>query len=396
MRVVRVIAWVVMVLLCIFAFVRTGSVALCGIAAAAFLIPVVGWAMALLASRSFSASLACATTTAKESPVTATLTLANESVFPVACVRAVVNARNLLTSQAMTTQVNVSCGPRSTVDVPLEFSSALCGRVECAVESVQLFDPFRLFSRTVACSAQRRFTVMPGLHDVLLRDVYAASPLSDTTVFSPYAKGTDLSEVFGLREYEAGDELKRIHWKLSEKLDQMIVRDASLPLDNALLLFWDKNLSSTATGASPGSDEAAHRADAMAEVMLALMEQLARADVTFEVASNDIPASRCIRAFMTDENDIYELIGQLLSSPLAPAAEPGLLEYERFFGALTCSRLLYVCCERPADFELLLGQREAVLLICDGGSDIRTVGPITVIHFPADGARFALEMLGVL
>ena len=297
-----------MVLLCIFAFVRTGSVALCGIAAAAFLIPVVGWAMALLASRSFSASLACATTTAKESPVTATLTLANESVFPVACVRAVVNARNLLTSQAMTTQVNVSCGPRSTVDVPLEFSSALCGRVECAVESVQLFDPFRLFSRTVACSAQRRFTVMPGLHDVLLRDVYAASPLSDTTVFSPYAKGTDLSEVFGLREYEAGDELKRIHWKLSEKLDQMIVRDASLPLDNALLLFWDKNLSSTATGASPGSDEAAHRADAMAEVMLALMEQLARADVTFEVASNDIPASRCIRAFMTDENDIYELI----------------------------------------------------------------------------------------
>ena len=389
MRVVRFIAWVAVALLCGVAFVRTGSALLLGIAIAAVVLPLAGWLAVVLASRGVGVQLGSRTSATKGSAVALQVTFANESRFPVPHARVTVRVRNLLTGEAADVPVSASLPPRSTVSVPVELSSALCGRLECSVDRMRLFEVFRLFSRGVACQAERRLTVMPNLHEARLRDVYAASPLSDTTVFSPYVRGSDLSETFGLREYEQGDELKRIHWKLSEKIDKMIVRDASLPLDNALMMFWDK-------GVSTRSEDSALAADTMAEVVLALMEQLVHAGVTFEISSNDIPASRCVRAFVTDENDIYEVIGQLLSAPFVPAAESGLAEYLRFYGDLTCSRLLYVCAERPHNLENLIGQREAVLLVCDGGSDMTTRAQVAEVHFPPGDARIALDMMGAM
>lgn len=389
MRVVRFIAWVAVVLLCSVAFVRTGSALLLGIVITAIVMPLVGWLGVVFASREVDVDLASHTSATKGAAIALQVKFANGSRVPVPTARAIVYVRNLLTGEVADLPVSAPLSPRSNVTVPVELSSELCGRVECSVDRVQLFELFRLFSRTIECPAERRLTVMPDLHEARLRDVYAASPLSDTTVFSPYVRGSDLSETFGLREYEQGDELKRIHWKLSEKIDKMIVRDASLPLDNALMLFWDKRVSENAS-------DVALAADTMAEVVLALMEQMVQAGVAFEISSNDIPASRCTRAFVTDENDIYEVIGQLLSAPFAPAAESGLAEYVRFYGDLTCSRLLYVCAERPYNLENLIGQREAVLLVCDGGSDMTARGQVAEVHFPPGDARVALDMMGAM
>ncbi len=43
--------------------------------------------------------------------------------------------------------------------------------------------------------------------------------------------GTDVSEVFGLREYREGDPLQSIHWKLSGKMNQLIVREFGRPVN---------------------------------------------------------------------------------------------------------------------------------------------------------------------
>lgn len=389
MRVVRIIVWVAMMIACGLASALTGSGLLAGLGIAVLATPLLGWVACIVASRGVHMDLACATTANKGAPVKLEVVFSNETPVPIAHARVDVKARNMLTAEECVTPVMACLSPRSTLTVVAELDSAYCGRIECTTERIVLFEPFRMLSRAVACPSERRFTVMPTLHDAQVGDMYAVSPLSDTTVFSPSIKGSDLSEVFGLREYEAGDELRRIHWKLSEKIDQMIVRDASLPLDNSLLLFWDKHVEGNAR-------DVPRKADTMAEVVLAIMQRLAHAGVTFEVASNDIPASRCIRSFVTDEDDIYEMIGQLLSYPVAYAGEPGLVEYRRFYGAPTCSRMLYVCCQRPDGVDVMLGGRDAVLLICDGAYDFLMNQQVAEIHFQPGGAREALEILGVM
>ena len=99
---------------------------------------------------------------------------------------------------------------------------------------------------------------------------------------------------------------------------------------------------------------------------------------------------------MTDEADIYEVIGQLLSSPVIAAEASGIEEYRRFYGNLTCSRLIYICSEQPVGLEQALGMSQALLFICDGGLEAVVHPQISEIHFPADGARMALEMAGAM
>ncbi|MFQ9125625.1 MAG: DUF58 domain-containing protein [Butyricicoccaceae bacterium] len=40
-------------------------------------------------------------------------------------------------------------------------------------------------------------------------------------------KGTDATEMFDIRSYAPGDDIRSIHWKLSGKTDELIVRQAS-------------------------------------------------------------------------------------------------------------------------------------------------------------------------
>lgn len=50
-------------------------------------------------------------------------------------------------------------------------------------------------------------------------------------IYDGKKSGTDVSEVFGLREYREGDTLQSIHWKLSGKMHQLIVREFGRPVN---------------------------------------------------------------------------------------------------------------------------------------------------------------------
>lgn len=389
--------------LAVLAFVRTGWVALLAIAVAVAAVPVVGWIAAFLSARRVELTLESVSSVPKGRPAALKVALENRSRLPIPCAEARVAAHNLLTDETALIDVRLAAAPRGRVEGLVELESELCGRMDCRIERARLFDPLRILARKAPCGAERRFTVVPTLHDSRLRDIYAAAPLSDTTVFSPYLRGSDLSEPFGLREYEPGDEIRRIHWKLSEKTDQLVVRDPSLPLDNSLLLFWDKSLPER-LGAAP------LRADTMAEVVLALMEQLARAGVAFEAACSEPRSGRCSRTFVTEENDIYELVGHLLSSPCAPAPESGLDSYLRLYGTLGCSRLIYVCAQRPFGLADATAGRDVLLLMCDepvpggeGAEGAASAGQGVVrahdaieVHFAPGEAAEALTMAGAM
>ncbi len=51
--------------------------------------------------------------------------------------------------------------------------------------------------------------------------------------------GHDVNEIFSMREYTQGDEIRKIHWKLSAKQDKLIVRDFGLPLNYPIFLLLE-------------------------------------------------------------------------------------------------------------------------------------------------------------
>ncbi len=54
-----------------------------------------------------------------------------------------------------------------------------------------------------------------------------------------HQKGDDYSEIFEIRFYREGDELKHIHWNMSSKFQEFLVKVGSEPLQERWLLMME-------------------------------------------------------------------------------------------------------------------------------------------------------------
>lgn len=114
------------------------------------------------------------------------------------------------------------------------------GRVDVRVEEILVWDPFNLFCRHIKCASKAGFDVMPENErsHVYISDAFF-NKIEESDRFSAVRGGDDPSEVFQVREYREGDKLQRVHWKLSAKLDQMMFKEGSMPIQTSAMLLLD-------------------------------------------------------------------------------------------------------------------------------------------------------------
>lgn len=74
-----------------------------------------------------------------------------------------------------------------------------------------------------------------------------------------------------------------MHWKLSSKLDKLVVREPSLPVRRSVLVFWER----TQTAAPEQSD-------AQADVVVTACRSLLESGVQFTVCWNDAQEQQCV------------------------------------------------------------------------------------------------------
>ncbi len=97
----------------------------------------------------------------------------------------------------------------------------------------------------------------------------------DSKIFKKHNSGDDPSEIFALKEYVMGDKPNRIHWNLSLKHNELIVRHYSQPVNSSIILIIDF------CGTS-GAD--AQALDTAAEVAFSIAFFLTENDIPFKLA----------------------------------------------------------------------------------------------------------------
>lgn len=114
-----------------------------------------------------------------------------------------------------------------------------CGNVKVTLEQVKCYDKFGLFCWNQKQGARMDIMVYPAQ----IRINTELSGRFQTTVsgelYDQTRKGQDVSEVFGLRGYAEGDPLGSIHWKLSSKVDDLVVREFGYPSNYNVLILYD-------------------------------------------------------------------------------------------------------------------------------------------------------------
>lgn len=290
----------------------TGSAAAAALTLALLLLPLLALGGDLAAARRVRCTISAPVNLQKNAQGTLRLTLQNGSVLPVSRAVCRVEVQNLLTGE--TALLRAECGllPRRERTVELTLRAAHSGRLSVRVECVRLYDAFGLIGVRALAGASAGVTVQPDTFAQTLIISPAAAPNLDAEQYAPDRPGSDLTEPYQIRDYVPGDSRRQILWKLSGKYDRLLVKDASLPVQQDILVFWER------TQAAPD----AVRTDAQAEVLVTLCRSLLSQGAPFTLAWNEAGGARCVSFVLRELDNLIGVLPRLLSAAAVTGA-PG-------------------------------------------------------------------------
>lgn len=262
------------------------------------LLPLASWAVNIYIRRHLQADILTPTTTAKRTAASCRVRIRNGAFLPVMRYGCQVSIRNDLTEEEQTVTLTGSIGAKGESSQTILLQSRYCGRVYVQIRRFTLLDYLGLLPMKAPVKADARLTILPDLYpmdaDMTARPAYADDGASNR-------RGEDRSEVYQLREYRPGDDIRQIHWKLSSKLDELILKEASQPESRSLLVFWDKR-----TGGTP------QQMDALAEVVSSAGMALLQSGVPYTLCwtdRDDLQAQD-----ISEENQLLQAIPALVKT----------------------------------------------------------------------------------
>ena len=195
----------------------------------------------------------------------------------------------------------VTVRPRkvSKLQGKLALDTTHCGILQCSAKGSRVCDYLGLFALPVRGSQERELLVLP-------RPV-PPDPLPNLTAFATGRRrpkpGGGFSEEHELREYREGDNLRDVHWKLSAKTDQLILREAQEPIRERILLTFDLPVT-------------AAQLDSVLSRLLWLSRWLIDHETHHEIRWIDPRNGELQRVLIQNKDELVPLLRTLLSSPL--------------------------------------------------------------------------------
>ena len=110
------------------------------------------------------------------------------------------------------------------------YSVNLCGNYEFELVRIKLYDFSRLFYVTKRVKNMQMLRVMPQIDEIPVGITdRVRNFFGDSDIYDDLRPGYDPSELFDVREFQNGDRLQSVHWKLSARTDELMVKENSLP-----------------------------------------------------------------------------------------------------------------------------------------------------------------------
>ena len=222
-------------------------------------------AISLLVPRQITLTLSAPETVGRGEQMTCTLTVSSSGIP--AQFELTVEAENSFTGEYSTRVMPLSVGKKPAA-LSWQLAETHSGVVRLSCTSVREFDSFGLFSRKRICTAQAEVLLPPQSFPVSVCLDQAVEVLLDSESYSAQKAGNDPGETFRIREYVPGDPIRQIHWKLSEKMGTLMVREFGLPAMNRLLLVF-----------LPEESLSPEQLDAMLDTMVSVSSELLRQEL---------------------------------------------------------------------------------------------------------------------
>ena len=348
------LGWLVLEALLCWCFAYFGSVEALALSILMILVPLSTIPLSLYQKNRIAIRIEAAPSQRKQERGIVTVWLENPTWLPVLRIRCDVSVQNQLNGQTQKIQVFAWILPKRKQACQVHLGSEYCGRLRVWVPQICLYDCFGLVGIRFKSQAATHVTVQPDTFEP--RVALAPNPMvsDDSETYSQERPGADLSETFQIREYIPGDSPKQIHWKLSGKLDKLIVRDPGLPISKNVLVFWER------------AGEAGNRAivDAQAEVVVSLCRSLLDSGIQFTVGWNDNDRNLCVLHTIREMNEFVAIIPRLLRATGSPGAVSGAGLLMQTRADALCAHMVYIAHEPKSEVMDMAQYGHVTMLLC--------------------------------
>lgn len=124
----------------------------------------------------------------------------------------------------------------------IQFQPVSCGEEHIICREIVCYDIFGITSIHLKPLTEQVVTVVPKPVPVQLIEGEIPAGQREGEQFDYTKKGNDRTEVYDLRDYLPGDDVRSIHWKLSGKIDKLLVKEAGYSSHYDTLVLFDTGL----------------------------------------------------------------------------------------------------------------------------------------------------------
>lgn len=329
-KIIYLLIWIITVYLGILYY----SAALLGLAVLELLLPVISAVLLWRTVRNTEIKPYLPIGVAeKNQPVNVGIEVETKSRIPIPRLQAKIMVRNCFYSKDEQVMLWGMAEGRAKTRLVTSVSSGQCGPLVMEIGQVRVYDIFRLFSRKIPVTGKETLAVLPEYYTaaVVLQESIR-NFLAESEEYDKNKPGDDPSEVFQIREYRGGDRMQSIHWKLSARTDDLMVKEYSLPVGNPVVLFWDMKY-------QPGENYGF--LDEYIEAALAISGGLLNAGCGHYAVWFDRNRQDLERIAVKEPEDLYLLTERIFSSgPYTEDVEMGELYREKYRGETWHTQLL--------------------------------------------------------
>jgi len=240
----------------------------------------------------------------KRSPLLANAIIKNKGLLPYSLIEASLTLPDKKGEKLKDCRFVFSLMPFSSCSIDRSIEFAFRGEWQIGVNCIYVYDFMRTVRLRIPVKCQTDILVIPRM--LTLEETNLDSQGKRTSPKALHSRGCDNTDIEDIRAYRPGDSRKSIHWKLSTKSEDLIVKEFT---DNSILASVILCSTESFGFANSASDQPrklkaeyedtadAHSTDLAIEIALAIIrrELEKKSEVTLALFENGIPTILHIR-----------------------------------------------------------------------------------------------------
>ena len=355
------------------------------------LLPVLLFILVIIASRKLSGSLTLDLSSAcKKQEFSVQLQIRNRFFLPLSRVKAAIRLQNRLTGEQKDFALFLPVGSHRKETVSWTMFSEHCGQLLISIEKLSVYDYLGLFLFSIPNPNKGCVDIIPNCQEISPKIDMGTQLCLESDLYSTQKPGSDPSETFGIREYIPGDSLRSIHWKLSVKTGQWMIRQFSLPLNHSVVLLIEF---------SKPTGNHADAIDILLDCMFSLSYFLLLHQVRHRLCWYDTQSNQLEQLAVTCEEDLHTFLHHILQVSCYTDPALALQCYGQQCVNPASHFFYFLPSSAPANLQAMISKfnnhRNTVLAFGEAPSLDAASASFEIVHITPDTLQGSLDQLWI-